>query len=116
MRLLLSVIGIILFGFLAQLFLPWWSLMLVAAAVAFLTKVPPLAGFWSGLLAGIILWGIYAAVINSGNDGLLASKIGALFGGPAMMVVFMTALWGGLTGALGALCGSLLRGVNASTN
>ncbi len=114
MRLILSIAGIIIFGFIVQQFLPWWSLAVVAALVIAVAKLRPLSSFWAGLVSGMLLWGIYAAVINAGNDGILAEKIAALFGGPAIMVIFMTALWGGLTAALGALSGSLLRNLSQS--
>ncbi|GJM31820.1 MAG: hypothetical protein DHS20C18_08210 [Saprospiraceae bacterium] len=109
MRLLLTISGIIILGAIFQLFLPWWSLAIVAALLSLLAKLKPLTSFWSGLLAGMLLWGIYAAVLNYTNEGLLATKIGALFGGPAIMVVAMTALFGGITAGLGALSGSLMR-------
>lgn len=67
-----------------------------------------------GLTTGILLWGLFAFILNMLNDGLIASRIGALLAGGVGAVtnaqlIEITALIGGLLGALGAASGVFAR-------
>ena len=66
-----------------------------------------------GMLAGSTLWGMYAGWLNSANAGILATKMGGLFPVKVTSANFIqiTTLMGGLLGGLGAMTGSLLRGL-----
>jgi hypothetical protein len=110
MRFLLLTALTLLLAFVAHQWLPWYAVALAAALAAWLMKAPAPLSFLAGFLAAALLWGVSAGWINHGNEGLLAERVGRLFGGlsPAAMVG-LSALLGGLTGGLGALTGSLAR-------
>jgi len=68
MKYLFSIITIIVLGGLAQLFLPWWSLVIVALVVAYLFKLTSWQGFVCGFLGIFLLWGGYAFYLNQMNE------------------------------------------------
>lgn len=99
-------------GAVAQLFLAWWSIVVVAAALAYFFQLPPLRAWAWGWLGAALLWGGLAWWLSQNNDHLLAQKIGAMLGGLSpLLLVFITALFGSIFGGLGAVCGSLARKV-----
>lgn len=106
-------------SWLAQLFLPWWSLVIVAAIVAlFFHYKYAVTSFLVGFLAVGLLWMGYAYWISTG-DSSLTSRMGELFGGmsPFFMVIFSTTI-GAIAGGLGALTGTMGRqiiGFNKTT-
>lgn len=99
-----------------QWLLPWWVLVPVAALVAWLLPLrSALAHFAVGFLAIALLWGLSAAWLNAQNEGILAERIGALFQGlSAAGLIWVTAILGGLLGALGSLCGYMIQRLLAS--
>ena len=100
----------LLLGALAHLVLPWYAIALVGLALGLLLPVRPLPAFIYAFLGAALLWGIYSGWLNWRNDGLLAERMGALFGGfNGGWLVLVTALFGGLYGGLGALTGALGR-------
>ncbi|MFT5167636.1 MAG: hypothetical protein ACI8P3_002874 [Saprospiraceae bacterium] len=110
MKFILYIIAIILLGYICHIFLPWWSIVVVAFIVGIFTKDSGIRAFAIGFLGVALLWGIYAAFINSQNDSILANRMGELLGGMgAGSLVLVTALIGGLVGGLGALTGNLGR-------
>jgi len=87
--------------------LPWWSLPIFAALLAFLMEVRPGAAAMAGLIGGFLLWAGYAGLLNVQNDGILSARIGDLLGGVSGgMLVLVTGAFGGLFAGLGALTGS----------
>jgi hypothetical protein len=67
-----------------------------------------------GFTTGVLLWTLYATYLNIANEGLIASRIGALLTGgigalSAAQLIEMTAILGGALGALGAATGVLAR-------
>lgn len=111
MKFLFSIISIILLGGIAQLFLPWWSLVVITFLVAFAFRLNAWGGFFAGFLGIFLLWAIYAFFLNQANEGLLASRMGDLFSlpGGALGVLIISALVGGLLGGLGAVTGTFGR-------
>lgn len=82
------------------LFLPWWSVAIAALVFGYLAS----NGFRAFSQASSVLalvWGIWVQMQNVPNGGLLAGKIGTLFGGiSAVQLVLITAALGGLIGGL----------------
>lgn len=113
MKYLYSIIIIILLGGLAQLFLPWWSLVVVAFLVAYLFRLNGWQGFVCGFVGIFLLWGGYAFYLNQANTGILASRMGDLFSLPSgsLSILLVTALIGGLMGGLAAATGGLMYNV-----
>lgn len=110
MRFLLAVLLTAALGFLAGMFLPWWSIALVAFLVALLMRQRIGAGFLAGFLGIFLLWGGLALWVDIRNQGILSHKIAQLLplGGSSVLLVLVTALVGGLVGAFAALAGSAL--------
>lgn len=110
MKITTYLLLLIFFGAILQYFLPWWSLPLAAFLLALGFRLLPRQAFLAGFLGAALLWGGYATYLHILNEGILAARMGALFGGlgPNVMVV-LTALFGGLFGGLGAWTGSLAR-------
>lgn len=113
MRFILSVLLTAALSFLAGMFLSWWSIAIVAFLVALLIPQKIGAAFLSGLLAIFILWAGIAFWIDVQNHSLLSHKISELMkiGGSSVLLVFVTALIGGLVGGFAAMAASSLRPV-----
>ena len=110
MKFLITILLTIGFGFIAHQFMPWWFIVVVAAMVVAGMGLKTGRGFLAGFIGVALLWGVYAALINTGNDGILASRMGSLFGGMSgLSLVLLTAILAGIVGGLGGLTGSLGR-------
>ena len=111
MRFLLCTLLITALGFLAGIFLPWWSIAIAAFVVALLIPQSPGRGFLSGFLGIFLLWAVVAAWIDLKNEGLLSSKVAALFklGESSILLILITGIIGGLVGGFAAMAGSSLR-------
>ena len=111
MKLILSILLIAALGFIAGIFLPWWSIAIVVFLVVLLIPQNIGLGFLSGFLGIFIMWAIVAAWIDIRNQGILSKKIAQLLplGGSSVLLVLVTAIVGGLVGGFAAMAGSSLR-------
>lgn len=111
MKFLVSVLLTGLLAFIAGLYLPWWSIAVVAFGVAVLVHQKAGKAFLSGFLGLFLFWGMLAWWIDTKNDSILSNKIGELLGTGAQpaLLILITALVGGLVAGLAAMCGSFLR-------
>ncbi len=110
MKLLIAIIIIIITVGLGQMISPWWILLPIVALVTGGMDLKPWKGFIAGFIGVALLWGVYAIVLNTSNDGILAERIGKLFGGISpMLLILITALLGGIVGGLSGLTGSYGR-------
>ena len=111
MKFLVSVLLIALLSFAACLYLPWWSVAVMAFLVTALIHQNNLLSFLSGFVAILLLWTIMAFAISSGNDNILAHRASSLI--IAVDSPFLLALISGLIGSLtagaAALAGSYVR-------
>ena len=106
----LQTIIILVLGFIAHQFLPFWSIAVVAALVGLLFKYEnSAASFAAGLVAATLLWSGYAGFLNSANANMLSGSLGELFSVNSTLLVYITGLIGGLLGGLGAMTGTLAR-------
>ena len=111
----LAIILFILTGYIIQPLTPWWSLAPIALVVVLIFQLSPTKSTIVGFLGGFILWGIVAFLQDNANQGILSSRIGGMLGGlPGLAVPLFTAIIGGITASLGALVGSLGRGLITS--
>jgi hypothetical protein len=111
MKLLVSILLIALLSFTACLYFPWWSIAFVAFIVSALLRQTPLSAFITGFTSLFLLWGILSFWISSNNNHLLAHKMSLLIlkmDNP-FLLVFATALIGGLVAGFAALAGSYTR-------
>lgn len=109
MRNLVFVFLMVVIGAILHQFLPWWSIWCAGLLTGlFLSADGAIRALAVGILGGALLWGGYALWLNLQNDGLMASRIGELFGGLGVTsLLLLTALFGGLFGGLGTLCAYL---------
>jgi len=110
MKILLYAVAFILMATALQVYFPWWIMPVVAVALSFGFGLKPFAAFGITFLLAALLWGGYAGYVNNLNDGLMADKVGQLFGGlSGGVLIVVTAVFGGLFAGLGGLVGGLGR-------
>ena len=103
---------LIVLGAIAQSFLPWFSLGLVAVVLGFGFRQTALQAFITGLVGGFLLWAGYAGYLHFLNEGILGDRMGRLFGGVGgWAIVGITGLLGGLLAGVGCWTGQALRRV-----
>ncbi|SIN81394.1 hypothetical protein [Chitinophaga niabensis] len=114
MRFLLCLFLTALLAYVLGIFLDWWCIAIAAFVVALAFPQTPAKAFGSGFLGVFLLWGIMALIIDYRNDHILAGRMGDLIlkqpGSPVIMII-ITALLGGIVGAVSALSGSMFRPV-----
>ena len=110
MKFLVSVLLIALLSVAVCLYLPWWTIAVVAFVVAGLIPQNPARSFLAGFSALFLLWGSLAWVISNNNEHLLAKKVALILsmGSPTILIV-ATAFMGALVAGFAALAGSYLR-------
>src|SRR5665647_611121 len=98
MKMIVSIVLIALLSVAACLYLPWWTIAIVAFLVAALIPQHPGKSFLTGFIALFLLWGSLAWYLSSNNDHILAHKVSMLilsFDNPAALIL-VTALIGAL--------------------
>lgn len=112
MRSLLAILLTAALGFVAGLFLPWWSIAIVAFLVALLLALRPGRAFLCGFAGIFILWGVLSWWIDMKNSSILSRRMAEIFPlhGSSVLLVLITALVGGLVGGFAAMTGGALTG------
>ena len=116
MKFIVSIILVALLSFGACIYFPWWSIAITAFIVAALIPQDPGMSFLSGFFALFLLWGILSFWISSSNDHILAHKVSLLIlkiDSPYLLI-FATALIGGMVAGMAAMAGSFLRKSNVN--
>lgn len=111
MKFLISIILIALLSVAACLYLPWWSIAVVAFIVAAIIPQKPIVSFAAGFTALFLSWGALSWYISTNNNHILAHKVSMLIlkmDNP-MVLILATALIGALVAGLAALSGSFVR-------
>ena len=109
MRIFIQIIAIILVGYLAELFLPWYSVAFVAFIFGYYFRSE--SNFLGGFLGVALLWLMKILLITSVASTEFASKVAQLF--PVKdqwLLILVSILLGGLVGGFAALTGGLARG------
>jgi hypothetical protein len=111
MKFLISIVLTALLSVAACLYLPWWSIAVVAFIVAAAIPQKPFASFLAGFIALFLLWGSLSWYISSNNNNLLAHKVSLLLlqTDSPVVLILITAFIGALVAGLGALSGSFVR-------
>ncbi|MES2848218.1 MAG: hypothetical protein V4685_04140 [Bacteroidota bacterium] len=114
MKFLISIVLTAILSVAACLYLPWYSIAIVAFIVSAVVQQKPLASFLAGFIPLFLLWGGLSWYISSNNNDLLAHKISLLIlkADSPMLLILITALIGALVGGLAALSGSFVRRLN----
>jgi hypothetical protein len=108
MKFILQVIAIFALAYIAELFLPWYSLAIAAFMMGYLLKSR--ANFLAGFLAIGLLWFIKAWTIDANAATDLAQKVALIF--PVKEKIWLmlaTAFIGAIVGGFAALTGALLK-------
>jgi hypothetical protein len=111
MKFITSLLLTALLSFAACLYLPWWSIAIVACAVAAVIPQNAAKSFVTGFIALFLLWGGLSFWISNNNEHLLAHKVSMVLlkmDNP-WALIFATAFIGALVAGFGALSGSFLR-------
>jgi hypothetical protein len=111
MKFFISLILTALLSFAACLYLPWWSIAIVAFLIAALIPQRPVKAFFAAFIALFLLWGGLSFWISNNNDHILAHRVSQLIlkmDSPYMLIL-ATAVIGALVAGCAALTGSFLR-------
>src|SRR5438477_1066926 len=111
MKLLVAIILTALLAVVGSLYFPWWIIAVAAFISVLLIPMGRGKAFLSGFLGIFILWLVLAWWIDIKNQHVLSNKVAEIFplGGSSILLIFVTALIGGLVGGLAAMSGSYLR-------
>ncbi|GAB3501161.1 hypothetical protein GCM10027341_27620 [Spirosoma knui] len=108
---MIQLILIALLSLVAQLFLPWWSLALVAFLVCFWRSNTATKSFLAGFVGIALVWLIYALIIQWQTDGAYVGRISQLLfqTNTTVLPALVTAILGGLVGGLAGVSGYFVR-------
>lgn len=96
---ILAALLILIFSFIAEILLPWWSIAIVAFAIGFGKSPTGWKSFWAGFLGAGFLWWLASGYIHFRTDGILTSRIGEMLSLPTvLLVLFLSVLLGGTSG------------------
>ena len=111
MKFLVSIFLTALVSFAFGLYLPWWSVAIAGFIVSFFLYQRPISAFIAGFLGIFFLWGGLTLIRSVSNDHILAHRISILIlsRDSPYLLILVSSIIGGITGGMGALCGSLLR-------
>lgn len=108
---------IIVFSFILNLFLPWWSIAIPGLILGYLFEPKTVKAFGFGFLALFILWGGQAWYIHIANGGILTSRIAEMMGiSTPFLMILITGVIGGLVSGLATLTGAFYSNRNNFTS
>lgn len=96
---------IIILAAVAQWFLPWWVLPVVAVVVAFWAARGYRHAATHAFLAGFLLWGGFSAYLYMGGSSFADQVADILFLPNGWLLVLITGLLGGILATLGGVLG-----------
>ncbi|MGB0932185.1 MAG: hypothetical protein ACPGVB_15485 [Chitinophagales bacterium] len=101
----------------AQLFMPFWIVVIVAAIVSVFTSDNIASGFASGFIAIGTLWLFTTMFLDFSSFSVLTNKMVELFTLPSKVhLIALTVFIGSLLGGMGAMTGTLLRQLFVKNN
>lgn len=110
MKLILRLILIVVATYFLSLYLPWWTVLLVAGLVGFFIPGGGFNVFISGFLGAGLLWMVYAWYLDIETNSILSEKVVQLFPfSDNFMLVVITGFIGALCGGFGAITGNSFR-------
>jgi FtsH-binding integral membrane protein len=107
---LINFVVTVIIALLLSQFLPWWCVMIAGFVSALLFSLKKAAVFYIPFLAIFCFWTVYAFILSSSNDFILAKKIAVLLplGGNPYLLIAVTGLVGGLAAGIAAVFGKQL--------
>ena len=79
MKALFELILVIALAYLAQMFLPWWGVIIAAAFAGLIINNKGGVSFLMGFFGVAILWFLQAYMIDSANESILSDKVAGIF-------------------------------------
>ncbi len=109
MRVLVQIVAIVIFGYIFEMFLPWYSVAFVAAVFGFVLRSGN--NFIGGFLGVVFLWGLKIYMISDSASVDLASKVARIMEpvGEKWILIVVTLVLGGLVGGLACVTGAAAR-------
>jgi hypothetical protein len=108
MKIAVQLVFIFIFGFILELFLPWWSIAIAAFAGGIIFNSR--ANFAAGFFAIAFLWTIKALLIESSAAATLTERVASIFMLTKPVLFLVMAFIGGIVGGFAAMTGSALQG------
>ena len=103
---------LLIFSWLLNLFLPWWSVLIPSFFIGAWLMQKSLSSFITGFFAVGLAWGLHAFYIHIANDGILSGRIAEMMQlQSAYLVLLFTFLIGAFLGASGTTCGFYFKKV-----
>jgi len=110
MKVLFLMANVILWSFIAQMFLPWWVVGLISFVIAFILHQNKIVSFVGPLLSIFALWFGKAWWADGNFDAPMSDLLGSLLGNiSGVSVLLLTGLIGGIVAGLSGLLGSWTR-------
>jgi hypothetical protein len=109
MKFIVVILLTALLGYAAPLYFAWWSFAVTSFIITLFIHQKAFAAFAATFLGLFLLWAIMAMLIDSANNHLLSQKVATLLhlGSSSMVLIFISALIGGLVSGFAGLTGSL---------
>ena len=114
MKFIVVILLTALLGYAAPLYFTWWSFAICSFIIALFIQQKPFITFIATFLGLFLLWAIMAMIIDNANNHLLSQKVAEILPmhGSSILLIFITALIGGLVSGFAGLSGSLVRKFN----
>lgn len=115
MKEIFAFLAILILGFIAQLFIPiWWIIAPVCFIIGLAFIDESKDAVVIGFISVFLLWGVFALLKSVQNDFILLNRMSELLpGNSKAIVLFATALIGGLIGLFSTTSGYFLKTFNA---
>lgn len=111
---LVKVLVISILSFLLTLFLPWYTVAIVAFLAGLILSNKPGNNFLAGFLGVGVFWFLYAFILDFRNNHILSSRVAQLFaenlklGIRGSVLLLVTTLLGGFIGGLSCMAGAMI--------
>jgi hypothetical protein len=94
-------------GTLAQMYLPWWTAVVVAFLVELIYGSRKFLSFLMGFYGVALPWMIGALITDLRNDSILSDRILVMFQLPTwpLLIIVVTGIVGGVAGGMAAWAG-----------
>ena len=105
------VVILLVVGAIVNVYLPWYVMGLVFAALAAVLGLPSGSGFRLGFVSGILLWSLAAVLVNVQHPSSLPERMAKVLplGGNVIALYAVTGLIGGIYGGIWLWAGARLR-------
>lgn len=112
MKLAAGILSIAILSAVAEQFLPWWSIAVVAFAIGIVINKKAGQSFLMGFAGIAIFWLVAMIFKDVPNDHILSRRMAMVFRiNSYMLFMLIISILGGLIGGMAACAGSLLRPV-----